>query len=72
MGRATWCDMPVKVLHPAWAALQRGPIALDRITERTLCVIDDDQIAGSRTGLRPSPRREYRARHEGIAIERPA
>ena len=29
-----------------WAAVQRGPIALDRITERTLCVIDDDQIAG--------------------------
>ena len=31
----------------AWAAVQRGPVALDRITERTLCVIDDDQIAGS-------------------------
>jgi NAD(P)-dependent dehydrogenase (short-subunit alcohol dehydrogenase family) len=26
--------------------VQRGPIALDRITERTSCVIDDDQIAG--------------------------
>ena len=45
--RSILVDMAVKGRRHAWAAVQRGPIALDRIMERALCVIDDDQIAGS-------------------------
>ena len=41
------------------AAVRRGLTALDRITERTLCVGDDEQIAGSRTG----PNRVGRCRY---------
>lgn len=49
----------VVLLHRNRAAVQRGLIALDRITERSLCVADDEQNAGYRVGLGRCGRRRY-------------
>ena len=45
----------------AWAALRRLGFSNGRVIGRALCVADDEQNAGSRTGRRPSLLREYGA-----------
>jgi hypothetical protein len=40
-----------------WAVMQRGLTALDRISERTICVVDDDQNAGYASVSRRCARR---------------
>ena len=44
-----------------WAVMRRGRRTDGRIIECALCADPDEQNAGSRTGPRPSRRREYRA-----------
>ena len=47
-------DTRVKVRRHSWVALQRVLAVLDRITERTLCVVDDGQNDAGYGGVVPN------------------
>jgi hypothetical protein len=38
--------MPVKLRRRNWAAMRRALALLDRVTERTICVVDGEQNDG--------------------------